>query len=56
MLEQIRWLRARGFTLDDIASELNRRGLSNRQGRPWKPSFVGQLLERHGDGITLRGA
>jgi DNA invertase Pin-like site-specific DNA recombinase len=56
VLEEIRRLRHRGLTLDDIASELNQRGLSNRQGRSWKPSFIGQLLERHGDGITLRSA
>jgi DNA invertase Pin-like site-specific DNA recombinase len=56
ILNRIRWLRARGFTLDDIATELNQQGFANRQGRPWKPSFIGQLLERHGDGITLRSA
>jgi DNA invertase Pin-like site-specific DNA recombinase len=56
VLEEIRRLRHRGLTLDDISRELNERGLSNRQGRPWKPSFIGQLLERHGDGITLRSA
>jgi DNA invertase Pin-like site-specific DNA recombinase len=56
ILDRIRWFRARGFTLDDIAKELNQAGFAHRQGRPWKPSFIGQLLERHGDGITLRSA
>ena len=38
---------AKGYALIDIASEFNTRGLRNRQGRPWRCQFVGQLLERH---------
>jgi DNA invertase Pin-like site-specific DNA recombinase len=47
VLAELRRLKARGYTLIDIASELNARGLRNRQGRPWRRQFVGQLLERH---------
>ncbi|HYN06566.1 MAG TPA: recombinase family protein [Vicinamibacterales bacterium] len=47
VLAEIRRLRARGYCLISIADELNQRGLRNRQGREWKASFVGQLLERH---------
>jgi DNA invertase Pin-like site-specific DNA recombinase len=54
ILEEIRWLRARGFTLIGICDALNEKGLRNRAGGIFKPSHVGQLLERHGDGITLR--
>jgi DNA invertase Pin-like site-specific DNA recombinase len=47
VLERIRWLRTRGFTLQGIAETLNHEGRRNRSGRPFKPSFVGQLLDRH---------
>ena len=47
VLQRIRWLRARGFTLHDIAATLNDEGRRNRAGGPFKPSFIGQLLDRH---------
>lgn len=47
VLAEIRRLRSRGLALISIADELNDRGLRNRQGREWKPGFVGQLLDRH---------
>jgi DNA invertase Pin-like site-specific DNA recombinase len=47
VLERIRWLRARGFTLHGIAEALNDEGRRNRAGGPFKPSFIGQLLDRH---------
>jgi hypothetical protein len=56
LLAEIRALRHHGLALISIAEVLNERGLRNRQGRLWQPNFIGQLLERHGDGITLRSA
>lgn len=47
ILKRIRWMRARGYALHNIALVLNDDGLRNRQGREWKPSFIGQLLDRH---------
>jgi DNA invertase Pin-like site-specific DNA recombinase len=47
ILQQIRLLRARGLALITICETLNEQGLRNRQGREWKPSFIGQLLDRH---------
>ena len=47
ILREIHWWRARGQALITIAEQLNARGLRNRQGREWRPSFVGQLLQRH---------
>ena len=47
MLHEIHRLRNRGLALITICDELNARGLRNRQGRLWKPSFIGQLLDRH---------
>ncbi len=56
ILQQIQSWRARGCALQTIASALNARGLRNRQERTWKPNFIGQLLARHGDGLTRRSA
>jgi DNA invertase Pin-like site-specific DNA recombinase len=56
ILEKIRRLRHRGLTLIDICDALTEQRLFNRAGNPFKPSHVAQLLERHGDGITLRSA
>ena len=56
ILRRIRLLRARGHALITIAETLNEEGLRNRRGGPFKPSHIGQLLERHGDGVTLRSA
>jgi DNA invertase Pin-like site-specific DNA recombinase len=47
VLAEIHRLRNRGYALFSIAEELNDRGLSNRQGRPWLANFIGQLLSRH---------
>jgi DNA invertase Pin-like site-specific DNA recombinase len=47
VLERIRWLRARGFTLQNIAEKLNDEGRRNRAGGRFKPGFIGQLLDRH---------
>ena len=47
ILAEVRLLRAKGYALISICDELNQRGLKNRQGREWKPSFIGQLLDRH---------
>jgi DNA invertase Pin-like site-specific DNA recombinase len=47
VLAEIHRLRNRGFALFSIAEELNARGWRNRQGRPWQPTFVAQLLSRH---------
>jgi DNA invertase Pin-like site-specific DNA recombinase len=47
ILREIHFWRTRGYALTTIADELNSRGLRNRQGREWRRSFVGQLLERH---------
>ncbi len=49
LLAEIRALRDQGLALISIAEVLNERGLLNRQGRPWLPNFVGQLLQRHGE-------
>jgi DNA invertase Pin-like site-specific DNA recombinase len=46
-LDEIHRLRSRGYALVSIAGDLNARGCRNRQGREWKPSFIGQLLDRH---------
>jgi DNA invertase Pin-like site-specific DNA recombinase len=46
-LAEIRQLRRSGYPLLSIAADLNERGLRNRQGREWKPSFISQLLDRH---------
>jgi DNA invertase Pin-like site-specific DNA recombinase len=56
ILQEIRYWRLRGDALLTIADALNARGLRNRQGRAWKPNFVGRLLARHGDGLTRRSA
>lgn len=56
ILSHIRLLRAKGYALVTIAEHLNAAGHCNRYGRPWTRQFVGQLLERHGDGTTLRSA
>jgi DNA invertase Pin-like site-specific DNA recombinase len=47
VLAEIHRLRNQGYALFSIAEELNERGLSNRQGRPWQANFIGQLLSRH---------
>ena len=46
-LSEVRRLRAKGYALITIAETLNAQGSRNRQGREWKPSFIGQLLDRH---------
>lgn len=56
ILEEIRRLRHRGLTILDICDALTAKSMFNRKGEPFKPSHVAQLLERHGDGITLRSA
>ncbi len=48
--------RASGDSLMAICDMLNEKGLHNRAGGIFTPSHVAQLLERHGDGITLRSA
>ena len=50
ILMEIRLLRAKGYALADIAQTLNARGVRNRAGRLWRRQFIGQLLERHGNG------
>ncbi|WP_291988236.1 recombinase family protein [Luteitalea sp.] len=52
VLAEIHRLRNRGLALFSIAAELNERGLSNRQGRPWQANFIGQLLSRHPENGT----
>ncbi|MGH9240589.1 MAG: recombinase family protein, partial [Vicinamibacterales bacterium] len=47
ILTEIRRLRGEGLALISIADDFNARGWRNRQGRPWLPNFIGQLLERH---------
>lgn len=56
ILTEIRWLRVRGFAVLSICDVLNEKGLRNRAGGLFKASHIAQLLERHGDGITLRSA
>ena len=46
-LSLLRRLRASGYTQQEIADELNRRGLTTRGGGPFRRSFIGQLLQRH---------
>jgi DNA invertase Pin-like site-specific DNA recombinase len=54
ILQQIRRLRVRGATVLGICDTLNEKGHRNRAGQPFKSGHVAQLLERHGDGITLQ--
>jgi DNA invertase Pin-like site-specific DNA recombinase len=46
-LRLLRQLRALGYTQQEAADELNRRGLTTRSGGPFHRSFVAQLLARH---------
>jgi hypothetical protein len=46
-LRLLRQLRATGCTQQEIATELNRCGLTTRGGGPFRRSFVAQLLRRH---------
>jgi DNA invertase Pin-like site-specific DNA recombinase len=39
-------LRGKGFSLQDIADELNAQGHTTRRGKPWNPVQVGRVLER----------
>lgn len=47
-LEVIRGLLAQQQTDTQIAEELNRRGLRNMRGRPWRTAAVREARERHG--------
>jgi DNA invertase Pin-like site-specific DNA recombinase len=46
VLGLIRELRAAGSTLENIAAELNRRGIHRREGSKWDHRFVSTLLRR----------
>jgi DNA invertase Pin-like site-specific DNA recombinase len=52
-LDRVRWLRARGHAIYSIAEVLTSEGRFNRAGQPFKVGHLAQLLERHGDGVTL---
>ncbi|WP_187793961.1 recombinase family protein [Paracoccus amoyensis] len=41
-------MRQRGATLRDIASALNRAGLTTNSGTAWKPTQVSRLLQMMG--------
>jgi hypothetical protein len=45
-----------GLTLIDTCDAMIKKGLRNRAGGSPHRSPIAQLLERHGDGITLRSA
>jgi hypothetical protein len=47
ILVEVRRLRARGYALISICETLNEQGLRNRRGGLFKPSHIGQLLDRH---------
>jgi len=44
VLSIIRECRAQGFTLRDIAEELNRQGINTRRGTAWRHQYVAGLL------------
>jgi DNA invertase Pin-like site-specific DNA recombinase len=46
VLAAMRNLRASGFTFDDLAAELSRRGHSTRTGKPWRGTTVRAILAR----------
>ena len=48
--------RAAGYSLRDIAAELNRKGMTTRAGQPWRFEYVRSALrtiERHPDVAEL---
>ncbi len=47
LVEIVRDQRARGQTLDQVATWLNAKGHSTAQGRPWTKALVCRLLKRH---------
>jgi DNA invertase Pin-like site-specific DNA recombinase len=46
VLALMKSLRASGLTLDEIASELNRRGIHRREGAAWEHSYISRLLKK----------
>src|SRR5216683_2500675 len=48
----------KGETQDSIAADLNARGITTTQGKPWQPSRLRELLlrERNRGGLVYRGA
>jgi DNA invertase Pin-like site-specific DNA recombinase len=45
VLKRIRKLRLDGMSLRGIATELNKRQLTTRQGSPWRMEYVARLLK-----------
>lgn len=45
-LALMKTLRASGLTLDEIGSELNRRGIQRREGATWEHSYISRLLKK----------
>jgi site-specific DNA recombinase len=45
VLAKVRELRDAGYTLREIAGELNRRGYTTRRGSPWRHEYVSAILK-----------
>ena len=53
VIVEMQALRARGWTLEAVAEELNELGVPTKTGRHWTHQVVGKILKRCG--ITRRG-
>jgi len=47
-VQRMRVLQHQGFSLRDIATQLDREGFRTKQGRPWHKSTVSYVLRTHG--------